>query len=314
MQKQIKKIFAFILAFCFVLPGLALAEGEFTLVNRVKNITAGDNPDGAVYTMAQAGDELRYLSIITNNENSEHDYTFSLNFPLNLQYKENSLEKNEGLSWQPANEILQGTNIHLMPYESVFLRFKGYVPTTLPNENLILSVGVEVTNDQNITLSNLTKVYIPNFNPEKEIEIEGATASQKAEIKQIYQEEKEEIEHVFEKNTETENPEKTPENPETPETPETPENPTESSSEPGELNTPNTPNTPNTENPENPEDTNQPQTETENPETPEAETPDSDQNSDQTQIIQIDIFILYIGAAFASLILFYLIYAHARKK
>lgn len=199
MQKQIKKFFGVILALGLVLPNLVFGAGEFELLTRVKNVTAGDNPDGAVYTMAQAGDELRNLVIITNKENYERDYTVSFDFPNHLIYRQDSLEKYQG-AWQKLDDTTENISLHMLPNESVFLRLTTDVQTQLPNENLILGMGVKVNNDQNVLLDSLTKVYIPNFNIEQDIDLEEDVSEEvKDEIKQIYQEEKEEIEHAFDK-------------------------------------------------------------------------------------------------------------------
>jgi len=198
MPKQFQKFLVALVIFCFACPSLALGAGEFELVTRVKNITAGDNASGAIYTMAQAGDEMRNLAIITNRENYERDYTVTFNLPDSLIYQEGSLEKNQG-SWQPANNILSGSKIHLMPNETVFLRFTSKVANDLQNENLILGVETSVTDNQNVQMGSVTKIYIPNFNAEQDLNIEGITDEEKAELKKIYEEEKSEIEQTFEK-------------------------------------------------------------------------------------------------------------------
>lgn len=200
MPKQIKKFLVILSATWFVLPSVVFGAGEFELVTRVKNITVGDNPAGAVYTMAQSGDELRHLIIVNNQDTVAHDYLLEINLPTYLFYRENSFEKYNAGAWQKSADILDGEKIHLLSGQTVFLRFTTEVYSELPNENLILGVGVEATNEQNQQSESLNKIYIPNFNIEEDIAIEGITEEEKAEIKQIYQEQKQEIEQTFEKN------------------------------------------------------------------------------------------------------------------
>lgn len=137
---------------------------DFTSYIRVKNITAGDNPDGSAYTMGNPGDEFRYLIAVHNQTGYEQDYTVNISIPTYLSYTPSSSATYQSDTWTIISDLTTTPyTLHAWPNQVVYLRFSTTLDTDLPNENLVLATASTITTTDLQTTQNNAKIYIPNF-------------------------------------------------------------------------------------------------------------------------------------------------------
>ncbi len=190
----IKKLLILFLIFFFI-PFYVQGKEEkkFFSYQVLKNVTANDLPEGDVYTLGDAGDEVRHLFSIYNQDDFERDFDINIQLPKYLEYIQGSTDKYNG-QWTDFEDITTTKSIHLMPQKSVYIRYSTKISEHFPNENRILVILAEVSNDQLGKVSSVNKIYVPNFEATKPLNIENKgvelTKEEEVYIKKKYEEEK----------------------------------------------------------------------------------------------------------------------------
>lgn len=185
-----------------VCSSLAFAVSDstkFETYQRVKNITANDDPAGSAYTLGSPSNELRHLVVIHNTDNYEHDYDVSVELPPFLELRERSTQiyRND---WHQSANITHGISVRLVPFETVYIRFTTHISKKFPNENQILTTLSRVTADTRHEKLATTKIYVPNFTSRKALPIEQELSAREQErVRKLLEEEKHYMEDQFKK-------------------------------------------------------------------------------------------------------------------
>ena len=171
----------------------------FTTYQRIKNITAHDPSLGATYTLGQSSNELHNLIALYNTDTLEHDYTITLTLPVYLTLTPKSTSHYTDNTWTPLPDLTSPTTLHLHPFELQYIRFTSTIAPSLPNENLILTIGATIIDDSDQGQTTSTKVYIPNFQAAKSLDSTFDTLSpaDQEQVKQLLNEEKTIMENAF---------------------------------------------------------------------------------------------------------------------